>query len=147
MKRTRLKVCAVVALALTPAACSAYQHIRVIGGLEQPSVIMSESANSERPVRACVDYLTVFEPGRGKGLDSAVWRVRSADDRCVVLKSITYGQTPEGFVVDTPAQPLSADTVYEISGHGWTGGWMPRVPWIGGDRVRYSDGAWRSVAY
>lgn len=143
----RLKVCAVVALGLTPAACSAYQHITVVGGLEQPSVIMSESANSDRPARACVDYLTVVDPGLGRGLDGAVWGVRSASDRCVILESITYGQTPEGFVVDTPPQPLRADTVYEISGHGWTGGWMPRVPWIGADRVRYRDGAWRSVSY
>ena len=143
----RLKVCAVVALGLTPAACSAYQHITVVGGLEQPSVIMSESANSDRPARACVEYLTVFDPGMGRGLDGAVWRIRSASDRCVILKSITYGQTPEGFVVDTPPQPLRADTVYEISGHGWTGGWMPRVPWIGADWVRYRDGAWRSVSY
>lgn len=143
----RLKVCAVFALGLTPAACSAYQHITVVGGLEQPSVIMSKSANSDRPARACVDYLTVFDSGLGRGLDGAVWRVRSASDRCVILESITYGQTPEGFVVDTPPQPLRADTVYEISGHGWTGGWMPRVPWIGADRVRYRDGAWRSVSY
>ena len=114
----RLKVCAVIALGLMPAACSPYQHVTVVGGLEQPSVIMSESVNSDRPVQACVDYLTVFEPGRGKGLDGAVWRVRSADDRCVVLESVTYGQTPEGFVVDTPAQPLSANIVNEISGHG-----------------------------
>jgi len=146
MMRTVLKVCAVVALGLTPAACSAYQYITVTGGLEQPSVVMIKSGDSDRPVLACVDSLAVFEPGRGSGLTGAVWRVRSADDRCATLRSITYGQTPEGFVVDTPAQPLKADTTYEISGHGWTRGLMPHVPWIGGGRFSYTDGAWRSTS-
>lgn len=96
-------------------------------------------------MRACVDWIAVFDPKRGPGPASAVWRVRSRDDRCIPVGSIVYGQTPDGFVVDTPPEPLRTGTVYEAGGHGWTVGFAS-VPWSGGGRYVFHDGAWRAVA-
>ncbi len=97
-------------------------------------------------MRACVDWIAVFDTERGPGPMSAVWRVRSPNDRCVQVGSIVYGQTPDGFIVDTPAQPLRAGTIYEAGGHGWTGGFAS-VPWAGGGRYVFRDAAWLQVPY
>ena len=97
-------------------------------------------------MRACVDWIAVFDIEGGRVAATAVWRVRSPDDRCIQVGSIAYGQTPDGFVVDTPPQPLRAGSIYEASGHGWTGGFAS-VPWYGGGRFVFRDEVWRSVPY
>ena len=131
-----------VFLALMPAACAEVRKCEPPGPLDRPMVSVMKPG-SDRSARACVDRVAVFD-SELRGLAGAVWRVRSANDRCVDLDTIVYGETPEGFVVDTPPQPLRAGVVYAASGHGWTTG-FPRVPWHGGGRFIFHDGAWSPV--
>jgi hypothetical protein len=132
-------------LALMTAGCSERREVRITGDLDQPSVSVLR-AGSDRAMRACVDWIAVFEADRGPRPASAVWRVRSPDDRCIQVGSIVYGQTPDGFIVDTPAQPLRAGTVYEVGGHGWTRGFAS-VPWVGGGKFVFREGTWLQVPY
>lgn len=136
-----LRTLAVGLLALLTAGCSESRHVRITGDLDRPTVSVLRT-DAGGAVRACVDWIAVFDSARGNGLDGAVWRVRSADGRCLDLESITYGRTPDGFVVDTPPQTLRADVIYEAGGHGWTGGFAS-VPWYGAGRYIFTDGAWQ----
>lgn len=133
----------VAAFALTPAACSEFRDVRLTGSLEQPQVHVLK-VGSMRPVSACVDWVVVFESVQN--LRSPLWRIRSADGKCVELDSLTYGEAPQGFVTDTPAQPLRPGVAYDIGGHGWTRGWLPSVPWIGGGIFVFEDGEWRQTS-
>jgi hypothetical protein len=130
-------------LALMTAGCSEFRGVLITGDLDQPTVSVAR-AGSDRAMRACIDWIAVFDTEQGPGPRRAVWRVRSADDRCVQIGSIVYGQTPDGFIVDTPAQPLRAGTIYDAGGHGWTGGFAS-VPWVGSGRYVFRDGDWRRV--
>jgi hypothetical protein len=142
--RTAARIIAGGSLALLTAGCSEMRGVRISGDLDQPSVAVVR-AGSDRAMRACVDWIAVFDTERGRGPASAVWRVRSPDDRCVHIGPVVYGQTPDGFIVDTPPQPLRAGAIYEAGGHGWTGG-LASVPWMGGGRFVFENGAWRSVS-
>jgi hypothetical protein len=137
------RVISIAMLALMPAACSEFREVRISGDLDRPVVFVTRPGSS-RAIPACVDWIAVFDAGRERGPGSAVWRVRSATDECVEIEAVIYGETPEGFVVDTPPGPLRAGTLYEAAGHGWTTGFLPRVPWAGGGRFAFSDGAWRT---
>jgi len=134
---------AAVLLALMLAGCSERRDVRIAGALDRPSVSVVR-AGSDRAMRACVDWIAVIDAEQGRGPGSAVWRVRSPDDRCVELRAIVYGQTPDGFIVDTPARPLRAGTIYEAAGQGWSGGFAS-VPWAGGGRFVFRDGGWFQV--
>ena len=130
-------------LALLAVGCSEFREVLITGDLQQPAFAVVRSG-SDRPMRACINWIAVFDTELGPGQASAVWRVRSPGDRCVQVGSIVYGQTPDGFIVDSPARPLRAGKVYEAGGHGWTGGFAS-VPWMGGGRYVFRDGAWRPV--
>ena len=136
---------AVGLLALPLSSCSEYRQLRITGTLDRPAVSVVRPG-SDQALRACVDWIAVFDGERGRGVEGAIWRVRSPDDRCIDIGPVTYGETPDGFVVDTPPQPLRADTVYAASGHGWTGGFAS-VPWYGGGRFMFRDEVWQSVPY
>ena len=143
--RTRTVARAVIGglLTLLTAGCSELRGVVITGGLERPSIAVVHRG-SERAMRACIDWIAVFDTEQEPGQRRAVWRVRSPDDRCVQVRSIVYGQTPEGFIVDTQAEPLRAGRVYEAAGHGWTGGFAS-VPWVGSRRYVFGDGAWRQI--
>ena len=142
--RYAARLVAGVFLALLTAGCSELRGVLITGDLEQPSIAVVR-AGSDRAMRACIDWVAVFDSERGPGPGSAVWRVRSPDDRCVQISSLVYGQTPDGFLVDTPPQPLRAGTIYQAGGHGWTGG-IASAPWSGGGKYVFESGAWRPVA-
>ncbi|WP_312596598.1 hypothetical protein [Brevundimonas sp.] len=127
----------VFAAVFAVAACSAMMKLTISGGLERPVVRFDDGRE------ACVDYLDVRDvaaPGR------SLWTLRAVGVRCAMVGHIVYGETPRGFMVETPPTPLSADASYEILGMGLTTNLMSKVPWSGGLRIQYRDGRWREAS-
>ena len=119
------------------AACSALMKLTISGGLDRPVVRFDDGR------AACVDYLEVRDvaaPGR------SLWTLRAIGVRCEMVGHIVYGETPGGFIVETPPAPLNADASYEVFGKGLTTNLMAKVRWSGGLRIQYRDGAWREAA-
>jgi hypothetical protein len=138
VKVSALRLLPVIAL-LSLASCSQALSVFPTGSLAQPTISVSTGAPG-KPKRACVDHVAVFEQASPR---IAIWQVRSGGGDCVMLDRIVYGQTPQGFIVDTSPAPLKAGVAYEFSGHGWTTGLTPHVPWYGGGRSEFRDGVWR----
>lgn len=122
-------------------ACSAMIGIQISGGLEQP--VARFGSDPAKPEKACLRSLTVHETN---GADRpAVWAIEARGGRCIGLRQVVYGQTPNGFDMQAAATALKPDTAYSILGQGVTGGPLSRVPWMGGAEVVFEDGGWRSI--
>ncbi len=135
MKASLPKLAVFVAV-FAVAACSAMMSLTISGGLDRPVVGFDDGRE------VCVDYLDVRDvaaPGQ------SLWTLRAVGVRCARVGQIVYGETPRGFLVETPPTPLSADASYEIFGKGRTTNLMAKVPWSGGLRIQYRDGAWREA--
>ena len=114
------------------------------GSLERPTISVFKQERVEA-IAACIDQIAVFEITTHADRLSPVWRVQSRDGECVILRHIAYGQTPQGFIVDTAPVELRAGVAYSFMGHGWTRDWMPGVPWYGGGRAVFANDAWREI--
>lgn len=128
---------AVFAAVFAVTACSAMMKLTISGGLNRPVVRFDDGRE------ACVDYLDVRDvaaPGH------SLWTLRAVGVRCARVGQIVYGETPRGFMVETPPTPLSADAAYEVFAKGLTTNLTAKVPWSGGLRIQYRDGAWREAA-
>lgn len=120
---------------LALSACSAMLNLNISGGLDRPEVTFDEGR------RACVRDLSVYEKSGGAFVSQ--WSIEAAGRKCVMLRRVVYGQTPDGFTVRTPAVPLRADGVYEVMGVGVTTHPLSKVPWTGGARFHFREGQWR----
>lgn len=122
---------------LALSACSAILNLNISGGLDRPEVTFDEGR------RACVRDLSVYE--KTGDAYAPLWSIETTGRGCVMLRRVVYGQTPAGFTVSTPAQPLKADGVYEVDGGGVTTHPLMKASWRGGVSFHFRDGQWRIV--
>lgn len=120
-------------------------EIAIAGSLESPVIIYS-GHDGGRPKRVCLYRLSVYESD-APAPRSPVWEIGDPETECVEMTSVTYGCAPGGIPTSAGPVPLKANTEYEFSAAGWTGG-MPNLLRYGGGRgarVIFANGAWRPV--
>jgi hypothetical protein len=112
--------------------------LHISGSLEQPTATFG--VDPARPERVCVSSLAVHE--MSDAMMRPVWTISTTGRDCRRVKQAVYGQAPEGFATDVPAQMLKPGVRYTVAGHGWTS-WPAAVPWSGGGDFIFQDGEWR----
>lgn len=126
-------------LASTVAACSAVMDVTFSGGLASPQIIFSENG---KPKSVCVDGLALFRQAAGSS-SLRIWAIRAADGRCVRVRSLRYGVTPDGFVEEAPPEALVENVEYRLGFNAWTRDSLPSVPVYTAESVRvFSKGRW-----
>lgn len=112
--------------------------VRIGGALEQP--VATFGLDPARPQRACVGGLAVHE--LSDAMMRPVWTISARGRDCRPLNQVVYGQAPDGFDTEVPAQALKPNVRYAVVGHGWTN-WPASTPWRGGGDFIFRDGQWR----
>ena len=108
-------------------------NLTISGPFDRPEVTLDGGR------RACIDSLSVYEadmPGK------PIWTTSSKDGRCVMVRSLVYGETPEQFVDESAPAPLRHGVIYEALGRGNTTGPFGGVPWSGGVRFHFEGDQW-----
>ena len=130
---SRLRPALALVACLTLTACQNAIDLSITGGPERPVIAIASGMHLSTS-KPCVTDIRVL---RGSEMRDVVWSVKSADRKCPRLRSASYGETPPGFEVLKPAQPLKAGEVYEVvvTGYGW----------IGSQRVVWRDGRYQPL--
>ncbi len=131
MRRTAAILASLVG-ALALGSCQQLGFVRVAGTLEAPVLTAVAQGTVERTL-PCLTAASVAGEGE------EVWRIRVPGEACVEVDHLEYGVVPDGFLVETPAQPLSAGMTYLFSITGWT---APAVPFHAASMSAFQRGRW-----
>ena len=117
------------------AGCSTVYSMAISGDLDRPTASFRQAG---KPIDLCLRSLEVRDRSDGAGAGRLVWEIQ-AEDRCVTMDSLAYGEAPTGFTTVHAAEPLKEGVVYEAFGLGGTMGLFAASA-AGGATFIYHDG-------